>query len=135
MADRMFRPPPQTLETDPIILWGNMTVGASGAVSSSTAGNGRGISTIVRNSAGKYTLTLSDAYPSFLYADAKVLNSTLSDPNTVGILSTVFSQAVSTIATPTVVIQFFDVATGAAADPANGAVVYFEIKVKNSSVA
>ncbi len=134
MADRMFRPGPQSLETDPIIIWGSMTVGSTGAVSSSTAGNGRGILTIARSDVGKYTVTLSDAYSSFLYADCRVMDQTLETPATVGIYANLFSQAVSTIATPTVVFQFIALDDGAAADPASGAVVYFEIKVKNSSV-
>lgn len=131
MADRSFHPWKGGLEIDPVVLWGTITIGATGAVSSSS---GKGIASVVRDSAGKYTITLSDRYNAFLWGSANVLNSTLSDPTTVGIYANLFSEAVNN-ATPTVVIQFVALDDGAAADPANGAVVYFKLEMRNSSVS
>jgi hypothetical protein len=130
MANRMFHPNGGALEQRVVTLYGTATIGASGAVSAST---GKGIATIVRTSAGKYTVTLSDSYNSLMYGDCKLLHSTLSDPNTVGIYANLFSTAV-TGATPTVVFQFQNVTDGAAADPASGAVIYFKFDLKNSTV-
>lgn len=131
MASRMFHQGAQALDIDLVNLYASATIGASGAVSSSTAGT-NGIATIARTSAGKYTITLQDAYVGFRWADVKVLAGTLGDPNTAGILATLFSQDVASA--KTVVFQFQNVTDGAAADPANGAVLYFNIVLKNSSV-
>lgn len=130
MADRMFLPPGGGLELDIIELYGTITIGSTGAVSASS---GKGISAVVRNSAGQYKVTLTDTYSSFLWANAVVLNTADSDPTSVGVTNRVKAQAV-TSATPTVTFQFYNVATGAAADPASGAVIYVALKLKNSSV-
>ena len=131
MANRTFRQPLGCLEVDVVSLYGSITFGSSGAVDSST---GKGITSVTRNSAGKYTILLDGSYPSFLWAEAKILNSALSDPTTVGIFANLFSQAVSST-TPTVVMQFVAMDDGAAADPASGAVCYFKIDLRNSSVS
>lgn len=131
MANRRFLPPLGALEVDVVELFGKISIGASGAVSSSS---GKGIASVVRNSAGKYTITLSDRYNSLLYASAIVLDDTNSDPVTVGIQPRLFSEAVNN-ATPTIVIQFYNHTDGSAADPANGALVYFTAKLRNSSVS
>lgn len=131
MADRMFRDGAKTLDIDLVELFANATIGSTGAVSSSSAGT-NGVATVARTSAGKYTLTLQDAYVGFRWADVQVLAGTLADPQTVGVWATLFSQDVTSA--KTVVFQFQNVATGAAADPASGAVLYFRICLKNSSV-
>lgn len=131
MADRMFREGAKTLDIDLVTLYASATIGASGAVASSSAGT-NGVTTVARTSAGKYTITLDDKYTGFRWADVKVLAGTLGDPNTAGILATLFSQDVASA--KTVVFQFQNVTDGAAADPADGAVLYFKIDLKNSSV-
>lgn len=131
MANRRFLPPLGHLEVDCVELFGTITIGATGAVSSST---GKGISTVVRDSAGKYTITLSDRYNALLYASGIILDDTDSDPVTVGVQPRLYSQAVNN-ATPTVVFQFYNHTNGAAADPASGAVVYLNFKLRNSSVS
>lgn len=132
MANRMFQQPAGSLEVGCVTLYGTITIGSTGAVSAST---GKGITSVTRNSAGKYTVLLNDTYNSLLFADAKILHSTLSDASTVGIYANIFSQAVATAAAPTVIFQFVALDDGAAADPASGAVIYYKIEVKNSSVA
>jgi hypothetical protein len=117
------------LENDVVSLYGSVTFGSTGAVASST---GKGITSVTRNSAGKYTVLLQDTYNAFLWADCKILNATLSDPSSVGVFADLFSQAVATT-TPTVVFQFVATDDGAAADPASGAVAYFKIDLRNSS--
>lgn len=49
-----FRPGPVGLELNPVKLWAVVAIGASGAP---TLTRGKGISSVVRNSAGKYTVT------------------------------------------------------------------------------
>lgn len=131
MASRRFLPPLGALEVDVVELFGSITIGASGAV---TASEGKGVSSVTRDSAGKYTITLSDRYHKFLCGSAVILDDTNSDPVTVGIQPRFFSEAVNT-SSPTVAIQFYNHTNGAAADPASGAIVYFTLKLRNSSVA
>lgn len=129
MADRMFHPLAGALEQKTVHLYGTITIGSTGAVSASS---GKGIASIVRSDVGKYTITLSDAYNSLLWADAVVLDDTDSDPVSVGIVARLFSQAVSSA--KTVVIQFYDFTDGSPADPADGALVMLKFELKNSSV-
>jgi hypothetical protein len=89
---------------------------------------------VVRDSAGKYTITLQDSYPSLLGATVTVLDDTNSDPATVAIHGRILSEAVSS-STPTVVIQGVAGDDGAAADFAEGAKVLVHVTLKNSSLA
>lgn len=132
MANKTFRQPLGCLEVDVVSLYGTITFGSTGAVASSS---GKGISSIVRNSAGKYTITLDAPYNALLWADTRILHSTLSSPATVGIEANLFSQDVSNASTPTLVIQFVALDNGAAADPASGAVCYLKMDLRNSSVS
>lgn len=130
MANHTFRQPLGSIEVDMVSLYGALTIGASGAI---TASSGKGW-TAARTSTGKYTITLDGSYSAFMWGDAKIMNSALSDPTTVGIYANTFSEAVSST-TPTVVFQFVALDDGAAADPASGATVHFKIDVRNSSVS
>lgn len=131
MANRSFLPPLGHLEVDVVELFGSITIGSTGAVSSSS---GKGISSVTRDSTGKYTIALSDRYNSFLFASAVILDDTNSDPVTVGVQPRLYAEAVNN-ATPTIAFQFYNHTNGAVADPASGAVVYFSIKLRNSSVS
>lgn len=119
-------------EIDVILLYGKFAVGATGAPTLDTAAS-KNISTVVRNSAGKYTITLSEPVQSLLWADVQVIDATNSDPNSVGTVARIFSNGVTSV-TPTLVVQFYDVATGAAVDPRNGAEVRFKLELRNSTV-
>jgi hypothetical protein len=130
MANRSFHKPLGALEIDVATLYGTVTFGATGAVSAST---GKGITSVTRNSAGKYTVLLADTYNALLWADGIILDTVNSDPVTVGVVPRLYSQAVNN-ATPTVVFQFYDVSGGEVADPASGAVLYYKIEMRNSSV-
>lgn len=131
MADRKFLPPLGALEVDVVDLFCTIPIGASGAVGTVV---GKGVTSVTRNSAGKYTILLSDRYNSFLWGDVSTLDDTNSDATTVGIHTRLFSEAVNN-ATPTVIIQAVAGDDGAAADPANGATLYVHFKLRNSSVS
>lgn len=132
MASRSFHQGPQALDIDTVVLFASATIGASGAVTSSTAGV-NGIATIVRTSVGRYTVTLQDAYVGFRWADVALLSSTAPSVILDGVLSRVVSQDVASA--KTVVFELMNVTgAGAAADPASGSVLYFNIVLKNSSV-
>lgn len=131
MADRNFYPAHGALEVSCISLWCEINIGSTGAVSSSS---GLGIASVVRDSAGKYTITLADSYNKLLWADVALLDDTNSDPTSVGIVGRLYSEDVDA-ATPVVTIQFYDFTDGSAADPASGAKVYVKIELRNSSVS
>jgi hypothetical protein len=63
-----------------------------------------------------------------------VLDSANDDPTTVGIYARVASEAVAN-ATPTIVVQFVALDDGAAADPGDGAKLFLNLKLRNSSVS
>jgi hypothetical protein len=133
MADRMFLPSGGTLDVDVKTLYCQITVGATGAVTSFT-GKGRGIKTVVRNSAGNYTLTLEDQYQNLKWGDVQLVDATSSDPTSVACVGRVASAAPKA-ATPTVVIQGYLAGTpGSAADFRNGAVVMVKLELQNSTV-
>jgi hypothetical protein len=131
--NRSFHKALGSLEIDVITIYGNFAVGSTGACTLDTT-NSKGVTSVVRDSAGKYTITLTEATQKFLWGDAQLLHSTNSDPVTVGVLPRLYAQTVTTAATPTFVIQFFNYTNGAAADPASGAVVYFKLELRNSTV-
>lgn len=132
MANRSFHPSMGYLEIGVVSLWAKVTVGATGAPTLVTASS-KGVASIVRDSAGKYTITLSDRYKALLGATVTLLDDTNSDPATVGVHSRLYSEAVDN-ATPTVVVQWVAGDDGAAADPADGATFYVRFDLRNSSV-
>jgi hypothetical protein len=69
MANRNFKPAALTLENESRKLYARCAVGVTGAVASI---EGTGVSTITREAAGKYSVTLEDPYNKFLFGAAHV---------------------------------------------------------------
>lgn len=132
MANRAFHPPRGHLEIGVVTLFAKATIGASGAPTL-VASASKGVASITRNSAGQYALLLSDLYPAMLWATARLMNTADSDPSTVGVENRLVSETVSST-TPTVTYQWYASDDGADTDPANGATLYFQITLRNSSV-
>lgn len=131
MADRRFQLPEGNLEARVVELYVNLVVGASGAV---TSGSGKGIVSVVKESAaGQYTVTLEDKYNSLLSVSSMLVATADSDPSTVGTTMRLLSEAVGA-ATPTVVLQFATSDDGAKANPASGARILVCLKLKNSTI-
>lgn len=127
-----FHPIYGALEIDVCQLYGNFAVGATGAVGTLTA---KGVTSVTRNSAGNYTILLDDNYNAVLWADAIILDATTSDPTTVGVACKLVSADAQAAGGGMVVIQFYSTATpGTVEDPRSGAVVYFKVDVRRSSV-
>ena len=101
-----------------------ITIGDTGAP---TLTNGKGVVSVVRDSAGKYTITLKDNFNTMLAMSATI-NSGSSAPTAPAI--NVVSQDVTTA--KTVVIQCRDIAA-AAADPASGEIIMLELVMRNAS--
>jgi hypothetical protein len=106
-------------------LFVKAAIGATGAPTIDTSAS-KGISTIVRNDTGDYTITLAERYNSLLMVDIMFLEADDTD-----LTSQVISEAVSA-ATPVVKIGFHAAATPT--DPSDGSTIYVRITLKNSSV-
>jgi len=127
MANRLYKQFGASPDSGMVSLHGYVTIGATGAVS---AYKGLGISTVVRTATGVYTVTMEDAFPAFLGANAIVVY------NGVPVVASVaMKQAPTTDPGPlkSVVLHTLDFA-GAAVNPDSGSRIYFEIKMRNSSV-
>lgn len=125
MANRRFYQFRLALEPQVSELFMQVSFGSSGAPTLSAA-NSRGISSIVRNSAGNYTITLSDRYSRFLMLNKIAISSAAQAAPEFRVVSEAVSNA-----TPTIVVQFS--AAGVATDPASGEAAKMQIILKNSN--
>jgi hypothetical protein len=108
-------------------LFAKVTFGASGAPTI-VSGTGMGISSIVRNSAGNFTINLSHAYFATLMVKHVFVDSSAPASPSMFVLSDLSNSSSS----PSIVIEFN--ASGTATDPASGEEVLLEISLQKSSV-
>lgn len=127
MANRRMFQFRLSLQRDIVDLSLKAAIGATGAPTISTT-DAKGITSITRNSAGKYTILLQDNYAALMSAQVTVLNATASAAP----ITQLISEQVSNATTPQVVVQCLD-AAGAAADPDNGATLMVSIMLRNAS--
>jgi len=129
MASRRFKQFRLSLETAVVDLYMNVSIGASGAPTLSSLAQNQGIASMIRNSAGNYTITLSDPYARLMgMTKTSIAAGAPSAP-----LMNVVSSSVSNAASPQIVLQMRNDAS-VAADPANGESLLIHIELKNSSV-
>lgn len=121
MANRTFNRR-QALEKEIKDLYVKVNIGSSGAP---TIATGYGISSVVRNSTGNYTITLADKYNHLRFFDVIHLASSAQDLN-----SQIISEDVDVAKT----INFVTLTGASATDPASGSVLLIKIEVKNTSV-
>jgi hypothetical protein len=114
-----------------VSLFGKVAIGAVGAPTID-APLSKGISSIVRNSAGLYTITLADKYNKFVGSDFSVFLAA-GAPATGSVVMPVIRAISVSAATPTVQVGFVDSA-GAAVELASGVTLYFELKFDDSGV-
>lgn len=134
MANRYFRQFMASPEPAVVKVFGKVTFGSSGAPTLVTASS-KGIKSIVRNSAGKYTITLgtvglqTDTYNALL--NVQHLFDASGNSGTAPAAPEMFLLANSVASAGTLQIEF--AAAGVSTDPANLEAVYLEITLKNSS--
>lgn len=131
MADRSFKQFQGTLEAGVVKLYGQFTIGASGAI---TASSGKGFS-IVKTAAktGRYTITLQDKYNALLSYSVQVEGPADAAFGAGGILTFIRGAAVGA-ATPLLYVQLASsVAAPADAEAPTGTKVYIELTLKNST--
>lgn len=118
-----------SFERDVYEIFAKINIGASGAPTIAS-GNAKGITSITRNSAGKYTILLESSYNRLLDVSCQPISGTspMAAP-----IHTVVSEQVATAAAPNVVLQFYAIDNTTATDPASGEVLLIRIAVRNSS--
>lgn len=130
MANRLYKQFQGTLETGIVKLYGEMTIGSAGAISSSST---QGFSIALTDSeAGRYTITLNDAYYAIKGCQVTIVGPTdaaLTDAG--GVISFIRNDDVN--GAKTFDLQFASNVNLADADVQSGAKVLMEITLKNSS--
>jgi hypothetical protein len=122
MANRNFNRF-QALEKEVKALYADVAIGATGAP---TLTKGLGIASIVRDSAGTYTVTLADAYTRLMFANVvQIVSGGAEDLD-----FQLDSEDVDGAKTVTIVAH----AAGTETDPSDGSRLLIKLEVKNSSV-
>ena len=119
------------LEKQTVHLYGNIVIGASGAVADT---KGMGIASVVKNTtAGNYTITLQDAYNRYLFGGwGMICNGSFSGVSNVEV-SDDPALVQAHFKAKHITIQCYD-NTGAAVNPASGSVLTFTVEARLSSV-
>ncbi len=124
MANRNFHRV-QSLTREVKSLYAYVSIGATGAPTLSTD-NSVGVTSISRDSAGVYIVTLDDKYNRLVHFNVMMLEATAED-----LTFQVESEDVDGAKT----IQFQCKAAAVETDPSNGSVLLIKIDLKNTSVA
>tara|TARA_R110000868_G_scaffold43972_6_gene147493 strand:- start:7911 stop:8312 length:402 start_codon:yes stop_codon:yes gene_type:complete len=127
MANRLYKQFGASPDSGLVFFHGFITIGATGAVS---AFKGLGISSVVKTAIGVYTVTMEDAFPAFLGANGIVVFNGLP---VVAAVAMKQDPAINPGPLKSVVLHTLDFA-GGAISPDVGSRIYFEIKMRNSSV-
>lgn len=130
MANRRFNQFREALIPGSVDLFAQVTFGASGAptLSGTAPLPNRGIKSITRLSAGKYTILLQDSYYALLNVTHAFIEASGAPASPSMYIS---SNAVTTASAPAITVQFN--AAGTATDPASGEIALIQIALKNSS--
>ena len=139
MAARQFQQFQGVLEKGLVTLYANIPIGATGAVGTLDKSKNQGISSVVRNSAGNYTISFGDSvqgsvdkYVRLMDVSSNVLLGSVSATGGVQIFSDSASSG-------SIVIQFVgptnsSTTTPIAVDPDNTSVILLSITLKNASI-
>lgn len=132
MASRQFQQFQYSLERGVVKLFATVVTSTSGAIASSDA-MGMAV-TKVGSEAGRYKLTLQDAYQRMLSCSVMVSGASDAAYTTAkGIQAIVRNVAVSG-ATPALEVQLVRTDTGADAEVEDGATIWIEVTLSNSSI-
>ena len=119
--------PARARDNETCFLFGTVTVGSTGAVSSQTS---NGFTVAITGTTGEYTVTLADPFPELLFVGVQSIAAT--DEFS---LWSVDSHAVSTTGVITIRHSSQSTATQTAAWPTSGNKFQVMVVAKNSSVA
>lgn len=121
-----------TMNAGPVIVNTNITIGATGAVTSSTSTTM--VTSVTRTSTGIYVLHLANAYFKAISISASMQSPSSGLSGILGIESgNAPNTSVASSTAPTITIKTLD-AAGALANPASGSVISVTALLSNSSV-
>lgn len=126
MANRRFYQIRLSYERDIVDIYVKVAIGAAGAP---TILNAKGVVTVIRNSAGNYTLNLRDNFNVLLDVDSKFISGA-SAPAAQNV--NIVSETVISTTAPALIIQARNSA-GVATDPASGEIMIVRITARNAS--
>lgn len=126
MANRRFYQLRLSYERDIVDIYVKVAIGAAGAP---TILNAKGVVTVIRNSAGNYTLNLRDNFNVLLDVDSKFISGA-SAPAAQNV--NIVSETVISTTAPALIIQARNSA-GVATDPASGEIMIVRITARNAS--
>ncbi len=124
MAHRNFRPL-NALTAETVVLDGQITIGASGAVA--TQADARSGFSVARSEAGTYVVTFAQRYAALAFAAAEVVAADALGTNEV------IRPTTDLVSNETVTFKNVDMTTPAAVDPASGDIIKFFFVLRNST--
>jgi len=116
------RNPIQTIEGGTTTLYVKLTVGSTGAVTTAT---GYGLTSVTRESAGRYTILLDRKYTKLLGVQTTVIQATVQ-----GLGYAVLANSITSAGSVSGTVSVTAVAT----DPSSGTIIMFAITVADSSL-
>lgn len=122
----------EAYERDCILVFGNASIGASGAVVASSLKGGGMVSLVKESTAGQYTLEIRKPNARLLSAEASVMHASISGVAAVQVLENPANVQADFKADGKLVFQCIDYA-GAAVNPPSGSSIRFELKVRHTS--
>ena len=129
MSNRLYTQFSYSLERKLVTLFGSIAIGATGAPTLNTKLS-RGITSVVRNSAGNYTISLGSRYVALLFMDS-IINLNSGAPSAGTNLNMVIRTDNSATATPTITIEFVN-SSGSAVELANGCTLLISPQLRDS---
>ncbi len=129
MANKMAFQFRYSYEREITDIYLKVNIAGSGAPTIAS-GNAKGVTSITHNSAGNYTILLSQPYNRLLDVSSQSISGSSAQAAP---MCTVVSEAVATAAAPTVILQYRAIDNSTATDPASGEVLLIKISVRNSS--
>lgn len=135
MADRQFYALEGSLTPRVVVLTGTVTLGSGGAIAASGV-DAEGFSVVKTGSeAGRYTVTLNDAYPKFRGAHVSVRGATDAAYTTANGLWHGLTRNVAVSTTRTLDLQLQRTDTGADAEAIDNAVLDITLVLANTGTA
>lgn len=131
MANRQFQQFQYTIEKGVVTLFANIAIGATGAPTLNVV-KSKGIASVVRNSAGKYTINFQDGYQYLMFMDSCIVLAS-GAPSSSTSLQMVVRADNSSAASPNLVVEFLN-SSGVAADLASGSILLLSPQLKNSVI-
>lgn len=131
MANRMWTEFQYSLEKRVVNLFASVAVGATGAPTLNAASS-KGIKSVVRNSAGNYTINLSDTYQRLLFMDSAVVLGSGAPSSGTTLQMIIRADNSNNQTTPNVQVEFLN-SSGTAVDLASGATLLLAPQLSNST--